>query len=74
MISKGIFYEITPEPLYNTVMDITRIRLGPQMAIQNFSYITYAFYSQYNKVWMSYTEIVWDPNNSVINGLWCTYF
>ena len=42
------------------------------MAIQNFfSYITYAFYSQYNTVWISNTEIVLDPNNSVVKRLAC---
>ena len=42
------------------------------MAIQNFfSYITYAFYSQYNMVWISNTEIVLDPNNSVVKRLAC---
>ena len=69
----------TPEPLYNTVrynmvLDITRIRLGPQMAIQNFfSYITYAFYSQYNTVWISNTEIVLEPKNSVVKRLACIF-
>ena len=67
----------TPEPLYNTVrynmvLDITRIRVGPQMAIlDSFSYITYAFYSRYNTDWIANTEIVLDPNNSVIKRLWC---
>ena len=41
------------------------------MAIQNFfPYIIYAFYSWYNTVWIANTEIVWDPNNSVIKRLW----
>ena len=68
---------ITPEPLYNTVhyntvLDITRIRDGPQMAIQgSFFYIIYAFYSRYNTVWIANTEIGLDPNNSVIKRLWC---
>ena len=68
---------ITPEPLYNTVryntvLDITRIRTGPQMAIKDsFTCITYAFYSQYNTVWITNTEIGLDPENSVIKRLWC---
>ena len=57
------------------VLDITQIRTGPQMAIwlfkTLFSYITYAFYSQYNMVWIANTEIGLDPNNSVKNSLWC---
>ena len=67
----------TPEPLYNTVryntvLNITRIRVGPQMAIQgSFSYIIYAFYSRYNMIWIANTEIGLDPNNSVIKRLWC---
>ena len=74
-----LFFYHSPEPLYNTVryntvLDITWIRLGPQMAIQNFfSYITYAFYSRYNTVWIANTEIVWDPNISVIKRLWCMF-
>ena len=69
--------QITPEPLYNTVhynmiLDITRTRVGPKMAILNsISYITYAFNTQYNTVWIAYTEIGLDPNNSVIKRLWC---
>ena len=65
----------TPEPLYNTVryntvLDITRIGTGPQMAIKDsFSYITYAFYSPYNTVWIANTEIGLDPKNSVIKRL-----
>ena len=68
----------TPEPLYNTVryntvLDITRIRVGPQIAIlDSFCYITYAFYSHYNTVWIANMEIVLDPNNSVIKRLWYT--
>ena len=67
----------TPEPLYitvryNTVLDITRIGTGPQMAIKDsFSYITYAFYSRYNTVWIANTEIGLDPKSSVIKRLWC---
>ena len=61
----------TPESLYNTVpynpvLDITRVRVGPQMA---FSYITFTFYSRYNMVWKANTEIGLDPNNSVIKRL-----
>ena len=42
------------------------------MAIQDsFSYITYAFYSQYNMVWIANMEIGSDPNSSVIKRLWC---
>ena len=65
----------TPEPLYNTVhyntvLDITRIRIGPQVTIENtFAYITDAFYFQYNTVWMAYTETGLDPNKSVIKRL-----
>ena len=57
---------------YNTVLDITGIRVGPQMAIQDsFSYVIYAFYSPYNTVWIANTEIGLDPNNSVIKRLCC---
>ena len=69
----------TPEPLYNTVryytvLDITRIRVEPQITIEDFfSYITYAFYSRYHTVWIANTEISLDPNNGVIKRLWCTY-
>ena len=69
----------TPEPLYNTVryntvLDITRIGTGPQMAIKDScSCITYAFYSQYNTVWIANMEIFLDPENSVIKRLWCTF-
>ena len=68
-----------PEPLYNmvcynTVLDITRIRVGPQKAISYFfSYITYGFYSQYNMDWIANREIGLDPKNSVIKRLWCMY-
>ena len=67
----------TPEPLYNTVryytvLDITRIGTGPPMAIKDsFSYITYAYYSQYNTVWIANMEIGLDPKYSVIKRLWC---
>ena len=67
----------TPEPLYNTVryntvLDITRIRVGSQIAIlDTFFCITYAFYSQYNTVWIANTEIGLDSNSSVIKRLWC---
>ena len=52
----------TPEPLYNTVhyntvLALTRIRVGPQMAISDsFSYITSASYSRYNTDWIAYTD------------------
>ena len=37
------------------------------MAIYDpFSNVTYAFYSRYNRVWIADTEIVLDPQNSVI--------
>ena len=59
---------------YNMVLDITRIRVGPKMAIfDSFSYITYTFYSQYNKDWIANTEIGLDPKNSVIKRLWCMF-
>ena len=42
------------------------------MAIKDsFSYITYAFYSRYNTVWITNTEIGLDPKNSVKKRLWC---
>ena len=64
----------TPEPLHNTVrynmvLDITRITVGPQIAI----IITYVFYSRYNTVWIANTEIGLDSNNSVIKRLWCNF-
>ena len=74
----GTYHLYTPEALYNTVryntvLDITRIRVGPQMAIKDtFSYIIYAFYSRYNTDWIANTEIGLDPNNSVIKRSWCT--
>ena len=68
----------TPEPFYNTVhyntvLVITQIKVGPQMAIQDsFSYTTYAFYSRYNTVWIANTDIGLNPKDSVIKRLWCT--
>ena len=67
----------TPEPLYNTVhyntvLDITRIKVGSQMAIlDTFFCMTCAFYSQYNMVWIANTEIGLNSNSSVIKRLWC---
>ena len=44
------------------------------MAIKDsFSCITYAFYSQYNTVWIANMEIGLDPENSVIKRLWCIW-
>ena len=69
------YIEDTPEPLYNmvcynTVLDITGIRVGPQMAISvSFSNITYSFYSRYNSDWIANTEIGLDHNNSVIKNV-----
>ena len=55
---------------YNTVLDMTRIRVGPQMAVlKTFSNVTYAFYSGYDTVWIINTEIGLDPKNSVIKRL-----
>ena len=81
----ALFYQILPwnkytwtlynTVHYNTVLDITRIRVGPQIAISDFfSYIIYAFYCQYNTDWIANMEIGLDPNNSVIKRLWCTFF
>ena len=61
---------------YNTVLDITRISVGPRSVILDlFSYITflynYTFYSLYNTIWIANTEMCLDPNNSVIKRLWC---
>ena len=72
-----VVFDITPEPLYNTVrystvLDITRSSAGLQMAIEDkFSYITYSFYSQYNTVWIANMQIGLDANNSVTKRLWC---
>ena len=51
------------------ILDITRIRVGPQMGILKlffFSYITYAVYSRYNTVWIANTDIGMASKNSVI--------
>ena len=75
--SVSVDFLSTPEPLYNTVryntiLDTTRIWVGPQMAtFYTFFYITYIFYSRYNTDWIANTEIGLDPNNSVIKRLWC---
>ena len=68
--NKKLKYNTDP---YNTVLDITRIRAGPQMAISvSFSHIIYPFYSQYNTDWIANMEIGLDPNNSIMKRLWCT--
>ena len=57
---------------YNTVLDTTQLSGEPQSAISDkFSYIIYTFYSHYNTVWITNTEIALNPNNSVIKRL-CT--
>ena len=67
----------TPEPLYNTVryntvLDITRLKFGPQLAIlDSISYINYALYSRHNTVLIANIEIDMDSNNRVIKRLWC---
>ena len=59
----------TPQPLYkkvryNTVLDITRISVGPQLVILDlFSNITLHF-TLVITVWIANTEIGLDPNNS----------
>ena len=65
----------TPQPLYNTVhyntvLDITRISIGPLYYIFLHNY---TFYSRYNTIWIANMEIGLDPNNSVIKRLWCMY-
>ena len=71
--------ESTPEPLYNTVhyntvLDITRIKVGSQMAIlDTFFCMTCAFYSQYNTVWIDNTETGLNSYSSVIKRLWCIF-
>ena len=58
----------------NTALDITWIRVGPQMAIKDsFSYVTCAFCSRYNTVWIANTEIGLDPKIVFnIKRLWFT--
>ena len=64
----SILHGCTPEPLfnkvcYNMVLDITRIRAGPEIAIykDSFSYITLPFSSQYNTIWIANTENILGP-------------
>ena len=55
---------------YNTVLDITRLSVGPQLQLviwDSFAYITYTFYSRYNTVWIT----GFDSNNSVIKRFCC---
>ena len=33
----------------------------------------YTFYSRHNTEWIANTEIVLDPNNSIVKRLWCSY-
>ena len=79
MQKKKNWYLDRPNPLYNTVhynmvLDITRLRDGPQLGIwDSFSYITYTFYSWYNTVWIANMDFDLDPKNSIIKRFWCVY-
>ena len=52
----------TSEPLYNMVLDITRISVGLQMPIKD-------LLKTYNMVWIANTEIGLELNNGILSKL-----